>query len=246
MKERYLSKTPFLTFVYISKFNINLPCYFGNSKKRFLWTGLIHIVCAIQICVFKFCTMGAPHTYTMCAIQYASIIQLLCVCVRYVPWVHQTHSVLLVLPDIATHTLHTNYCVCVCVAADIHIVCCTMGAPNQPHPECAAHPRAPASAYSPQFLRRWANHAFVYLFFLLFPPPCVTPLFVHLTVPWKMSKPCVCLPLLLLCMLLSPFVTSFARPFKNHLIFFYIHVIEGMVLKILQNLTISTNYVDIV
>ena len=83
MKERYLSKTPFLTFVYISKCNINLPCYlsvskicsrchvwafklkhdyivpffsytvldiadnttmpcyFGNSKKRFLWTGLI-------------------------------------------------------------------------------------------------------------------------------------------------------------------------------------------------------------
>ena len=36
MKERYLSKTPFLTFVYISKCNINLPGYFGNSKKRFL------------------------------------------------------------------------------------------------------------------------------------------------------------------------------------------------------------------
>ena len=42
MKERYLSKTPFLTFVYISKCNINLPCYFGNSKKRFLWTGLVN------------------------------------------------------------------------------------------------------------------------------------------------------------------------------------------------------------
>ena len=42
MKERYLSKTPFLTFVYISKCNINLPSYFGNSKKRFLWTGLVH------------------------------------------------------------------------------------------------------------------------------------------------------------------------------------------------------------
>ena len=41
MKERYLSKTPFLTFVYISKCNINMTCYFGNSKKRFLWTGLI-------------------------------------------------------------------------------------------------------------------------------------------------------------------------------------------------------------
>ena len=34
MKEWYLSKTPFLTFVYISKCNINLPCYFGNSKKK--------------------------------------------------------------------------------------------------------------------------------------------------------------------------------------------------------------------
>ena len=41
MKERYLSKTPFLTFVYISKCNINLPGYFGNSKKMFLWTGLL-------------------------------------------------------------------------------------------------------------------------------------------------------------------------------------------------------------
>ena len=43
MKGRYLSKTPFLTFVYISKCNINLPRYFGNSKKRFLWTGLLLI-----------------------------------------------------------------------------------------------------------------------------------------------------------------------------------------------------------
>ena len=41
MKERYLSKTPFLTFVYLSKCNIKLPGYFGNSKKRFLWTGLL-------------------------------------------------------------------------------------------------------------------------------------------------------------------------------------------------------------
>ena len=44
MKERFLSKTPFLTFVYISKCNINLPGYFGNSKKRFLWTGLMVII----------------------------------------------------------------------------------------------------------------------------------------------------------------------------------------------------------
>ena len=44
MKERYLSKTPFLTFVYISKCDINLPGYFGNSKKRFLWTGLVYTV----------------------------------------------------------------------------------------------------------------------------------------------------------------------------------------------------------
>ena len=34
MKERYLSKTPFLTFVYLSKCNIKLPCFFGNSKKK--------------------------------------------------------------------------------------------------------------------------------------------------------------------------------------------------------------------
>ena len=36
MKERYLSKTPFLTFIYLSKCNINLNCIFGNSKKCFL------------------------------------------------------------------------------------------------------------------------------------------------------------------------------------------------------------------
>ena len=34
MKEQYLSKTPFLTFVHVSKCYINLPCYFGNSKKK--------------------------------------------------------------------------------------------------------------------------------------------------------------------------------------------------------------------
>ena len=44
MKERYLSKKPFLTFVYISKCNKKMPCFFGNSKKMFLWTGpmIIH------------------------------------------------------------------------------------------------------------------------------------------------------------------------------------------------------------
>ena len=47
MKERYLSKTPFLTFVYISKCNKNLPGYFGNSQKRFLWTGLVYILRAL-------------------------------------------------------------------------------------------------------------------------------------------------------------------------------------------------------
>ena len=41
MKERYLSKTPIVTFVYLSKFNTKLPGIFGNSKKRFLWTGLV-------------------------------------------------------------------------------------------------------------------------------------------------------------------------------------------------------------
>ena len=35
MKERYLSKTPFLTFVYLSRYNINLPCIFGNFEGRF-------------------------------------------------------------------------------------------------------------------------------------------------------------------------------------------------------------------
>ena len=40
--ERYLSKTPFLTFVYLSKYNTNLPDIFGNSKKCFLCTGLVN------------------------------------------------------------------------------------------------------------------------------------------------------------------------------------------------------------
>ena len=35
MKERYLSKTPNVTFVHLSKCNIKLPGIFGNSKKRF-------------------------------------------------------------------------------------------------------------------------------------------------------------------------------------------------------------------
>ena len=29
MKEQYLSKTPFLTFVYLSKCNVRLSCFFG-------------------------------------------------------------------------------------------------------------------------------------------------------------------------------------------------------------------------
>ena len=44
MKEQYLSKTPFLTFVYLSKCNINLPCIIENYKKRFLLTGLMYIL----------------------------------------------------------------------------------------------------------------------------------------------------------------------------------------------------------
>ena len=44
MKEQYLSKTPCLTFVYLSKCNIKLPGYFGNSKKRFLWTSLMQMI----------------------------------------------------------------------------------------------------------------------------------------------------------------------------------------------------------
>ena len=36
LKERYLSKTPNVTFVYLSKCYIKLPGIFGNSKKRFL------------------------------------------------------------------------------------------------------------------------------------------------------------------------------------------------------------------
>ena len=44
MKERYLSKTTNVTFVYLSKCNVKLPGIFGNPKKRFLWTGLLYTV----------------------------------------------------------------------------------------------------------------------------------------------------------------------------------------------------------
>ena len=40
MKERYLSKHE-IYIIYLSKCNIKLPSIFGNSKKRFLWTGLV-------------------------------------------------------------------------------------------------------------------------------------------------------------------------------------------------------------
>ena len=56
MKERYLSKTPFLTFVYLSKCNTKLPSIFGNSKKRFLWTGLLTMLFKkLAICIFCYC-----------------------------------------------------------------------------------------------------------------------------------------------------------------------------------------------
>ena len=44
MKERYLRKTPNVTFVYLSKCDIKLPSIFGNSKKRFLRTGLVDML----------------------------------------------------------------------------------------------------------------------------------------------------------------------------------------------------------
>ena len=55
MKERYLSETPFLLFVYLSKCNIKLSGYFGNSKKRFLWTGLVRMLprCFLWVMVTK-------------------------------------------------------------------------------------------------------------------------------------------------------------------------------------------------
>ena len=43
MKEWYLSKTPFLTFVYLSKCDTKLRGIFGNAKKSFSLTGLMII-----------------------------------------------------------------------------------------------------------------------------------------------------------------------------------------------------------
>ena len=44
MKEPFLSKTPFLKFVYLSTCKTNLPGIFGNSEKKFLWTGPVHML----------------------------------------------------------------------------------------------------------------------------------------------------------------------------------------------------------
>ena len=51
MKERYLSKTPNVTFVYLSKCNIKLPGFLGNSKKRLLWIGLVYSI-YFSCCLF--------------------------------------------------------------------------------------------------------------------------------------------------------------------------------------------------
>ena len=44
MKERYLSKTPYLTFVYLSKCNINLPCFLDIPKKVFMNRSIVQVV----------------------------------------------------------------------------------------------------------------------------------------------------------------------------------------------------------
>ena len=75
MKEQHLSKTPFLTFVYISKCNINLLGYFGNSKKRFLWTGLVHMVTIKGDNIQNFYIQGLHPTLLL------EDDEILCVCV---------------------------------------------------------------------------------------------------------------------------------------------------------------------
>ena len=140
-----------------------------------LWTCAVPCMYLLQLlCVCTLRTIGAPHTHTVCAVQYASIIQLLCVWTLRTMGAQHPQCAARFAWYCNTNCTYWLLCLCVCSSWYTYCVCCTMGAPNQPHPECAAHPRAPASAYSPQFLPRWANHAFVYLFFLLFPPPCGT------------------------------------------------------------------------
>ena len=64
MKEQYLSKTPFLTFVYISKCNINLPEYFGNSKKVFVNRSsgyVVYVYLLLSLYFFTDLQDNAPH-----------------------------------------------------------------------------------------------------------------------------------------------------------------------------------------
>ena len=61
-KEPYLSKTPFPTFVYLSKCNTKLPCIFGNPQKMFLWTGLIFL----SIYFYYVYQIPPPATHLIC------------------------------------------------------------------------------------------------------------------------------------------------------------------------------------
>ena len=64
MKEQYLSKTPNVKFVYLSQCNIKLPVLFGNSKKRFLWTGLMTTMlrgCTPLCPTWPLCWRDTPH-----------------------------------------------------------------------------------------------------------------------------------------------------------------------------------------
>ena len=62
--EPYLSKTPCLTFVHLSKCNIKLPVIFWNSKKMFLWSGLdCKVSCVLKSSpslLYCSCEVGQP------------------------------------------------------------------------------------------------------------------------------------------------------------------------------------------
>ena len=64
MKEWYLSTTPNVTFVYLPKCDIKLTGIFGNSKKRFLWTGLVHTHKKIyRLGIFELTSLNRKHHF---------------------------------------------------------------------------------------------------------------------------------------------------------------------------------------
>ena len=65
MKERYLSKTPFLTFVYLSKYSKSCFAYLEIPNKVFMKRSNVHQVHHVKIIVVSLHTPRSPPTRQM-------------------------------------------------------------------------------------------------------------------------------------------------------------------------------------